>query len=178
MADTTRMSTSMQARPAHAADLPLLERPEELALEGQRELADLVQEQGAAVGHLDQPRLRLDSAREGTLLVAEQLGLQELLGQRGAVDGHERLGGALAVGVDGPRDELLARPGLAQDEDVGLRPRRLLDQLEDAHHGRAAPDDVLEAERLLELLAQVAILALERALPQRAVDGDAELLGP
>jgi hypothetical protein len=108
--------------------------------------------------------------------VAEQLGLQEMLGQGGAVDGHERLGGALAVGVNGPRHELLPRAGLVEDEDVGFRPRGLLDELEDAHHDRAPPDDVLEPERLLELLAKVSILALQGAMPERAVDGDAELL--
>ena len=116
MADTTRMSTSISPVPPTRRIVPLLERPEKLALEGQRELADLIQEQRPPVGQLDQARFRLDRAREGALLVTEQLALQKLFGQRGAVDGHERLGGALAVRMDGARHQLLARPGLAQDE--------------------------------------------------------------
>src|SRR4029453_18617450 len=67
-----------EARPAYAANLSLLERAEELALKGQRQLADLIQEKGAAVGHLDQSGLGLDCTREGALLVAEQLGFQEM----------------------------------------------------------------------------------------------------
>ena len=39
------------------------------------------------MGQLDQARLGLDGPRESALLVAEQLGLQQLLGQRRAVDG-------------------------------------------------------------------------------------------
>ena len=129
------------------------------------------------IGHLDQPGLRLHRPREGPLLVAEQLRFQQVLGQRRAVDGNEGPRGALAVGVDGPRHQLLARPGLSQHEDIGLGARGLLDQLEHADHGGAAPDDVLEAERLLELLAEVAVLESQLALAQRAVDGDAELVG-
>jgi hypothetical protein len=75
-----------------------------------------------------------------------------------------------------PGDELLARAGLAQDEDVRLRARRLLHQLEDLADGRARPDDVLEAQGLLELAAEVPVLQLETALAQRALDRDAQLL--
>ena len=35
------------------------------------------------------------------------------------------------------RDQLLARPVLAEDEDVGLGPGDLLDDREDLFHGRA-----------------------------------------
>ena len=112
------------------------------------------------------PGFVLIGPRERALLVAEQLGLEQLLGQRRAVDGHEGLGGARAVGVDGARDQLLARPRLAEHQDVGLGPRRLLHQLEDPGHGRAAADHVLEPERRLQLLAQVAVLE-----PQIAAGG-------
>jgi hypothetical protein len=41
---------------------------------------------------------------EGALLVAEQLALEERLGDGGAVDGEERLVGPVRLLVDRPRD--------------------------------------------------------------------------
>ena len=56
----------------------------------ERHVADLVEEEGAAVGLLEAaPVAPLVRAGEGALLVAEQLALEERLGQRGAVDRHE-----------------------------------------------------------------------------------------
>jgi hypothetical protein len=161
---------------AHAADLVLLQRAQQLDLEADGHLADLVQEQRAPVGHLDEAGLGAQRAGEGSLLVTEQLRLQEVLGEGGAVDRHERVRGPRAVGVDGPRDELLARAGLAGDQDVGLRARRLLHQLEYARHRRAGPDQALEAERLLELPAQVPVLDLEAPMAKRPLDRHPELL--
>ena len=51
-----------------------------------------------------------------TLLMAEELGLEDLAGNRTAVDGHERAlytGGILMQRVG---DQLLSGPGLADDE--------------------------------------------------------------
>ena len=123
---------------ADAADLPLLEHPQQLRLEGQRELADLVQEQRAA----DRPpRIRPGSAWTAPVNAPfswpNSSDSSSCSGSEAQSTGHERLGGARAVGVDGARDQLLAGARLAQDEDVRLRARRLPDQLEDPRHGRA-----------------------------------------
>src|SRR5213078_4387904 len=123
-----------------------------------------------------EPALGLHRAREGAALVAEELRLQELLGQRGAVHRDERLGGPRAVRVHGPRDQLLARARLAADEDVGVRPRRLADELEDPRHRRAPPDDVLEPERALELALEVHVLELELPRAEPALDRHTELV--
>ncbi len=50
---------------------------------------------------------------EGALLVAEQLALQQRLGNRRAVDRQERPVGAAAVLVEGAGDQLLAGAALA-----------------------------------------------------------------
>ena len=68
-----------------------LERPEQLGLQLERQGADLVEEQGAAVRQLEQARLGGDRAGEGALLVAEQLALEQVGRDRGAVDLDERL---------------------------------------------------------------------------------------
>jgi len=54
--------------------------------------------------------------------------------------------------------------------------RALAHELEDLRHGGASPDDVLETERPLELLAQVAVLELERALAEAALDRHPQLV--
>src|SRR5437870_4537065 len=77
------------AAPAHALDLTLLEDPQELRLQRQRHVSDLVQEQGPAVGRFESAGARLDSGRHAAL-DAEQLGLEQRFGQRGAVDRDER----------------------------------------------------------------------------------------
>ena len=75
---------------AEALELALLQHAQELGLRRQAHLADLVEEQHAAGGQLDLARLGLLRAREGAALVAEELGLEQLLGERRAVQGDKR----------------------------------------------------------------------------------------
>ncbi len=99
---------------ADRPDLAVLQRAQQLRLHLGPHVADLVEEQGAAVGHLEQAALGADGAGERAARVAEQLGLEQRLGQRRAVDRHERRVGARRVGVDGARDQLLAGARLAR----------------------------------------------------------------
>ena len=73
------------------ADLPLLERAEELRLERERHLRHLVEEERPAVGDLEEPLLLLVRAGEAALLVPEELALEQVLGHRGAVLADEEL---------------------------------------------------------------------------------------
>ena len=75
---------------ADAEDDALLQRAEELHLEVQRQLADLVEEERALVGRLELAGPRRDRAGEGALHVAEELALDQVLGDGAAVDGDER----------------------------------------------------------------------------------------
>jgi hypothetical protein len=75
---------------------------------GRGELAELVEEQRAAVGLADEAGA-LGGADVGEVPgVAEQLGVEEGLGEGGGVAGDERSGGAEGERVDGLGDELLA----------------------------------------------------------------------
>ncbi len=85
---------------ADAADLALLEDPQQLDLHAGRDVADLVEQQRAAVGRLEQADPVLRSARERAARVAEELALEERLGDRAAVDGDERPRGAGGLVVD------------------------------------------------------------------------------
>src|SRR5204862_4620046 len=65
---------------SHATHLALLQRAQELHLQWHRQLADLVEEQRAAVGFLEQSTATVDRPRECTARMSEQLTLEQLLG--------------------------------------------------------------------------------------------------
>ena len=72
-----RVSTAIGWRPPIALDHALLQEAQQLDLQRQRDVADLVEEQGAALGQLDLADIGLDRAGERAALVAEQLGLEQ-----------------------------------------------------------------------------------------------------
>ena len=78
--------------------------------------------------------------------MAEELALEECLGDGAAVDGDEGAGMARAVRVYGAGHQLLAGAALALAEHGGIRLGDPLDHREDvAHLGRGA-EDVREAD--------------------------------
>jgi hypothetical protein len=128
------------ARVAHGPDLALLQDAQQLRLQARRRLRDLVQEERAAVGDLEEALLVGDRAREGAALVAEELALEDALGERGAVHGHEEAVRTRAPVVDGARDQLLARARLALDQDGAAVRRHLVDERQHLVHDRLADD--------------------------------------
>ena len=80
-----------------------MQHAKQLHLHRRTEFGDLVQEERSAVRQLESPRFAACSAGEGALLVPEQLGLEEVLRQGGAVDGVELEalpGGQVVDGVE------------------------------------------------------------------------------
>ena len=73
-------------RAADALERPLLEDAEQRDLRARRDVADLVEEERAALGHLEAAATTRDGAGERALLVAEELGEEERLDERRAVD--------------------------------------------------------------------------------------------
>ena len=79
----------------HGLDLARLQHAEELGLHLERHVADLVEEDGAAVRPLEEARLVRHRAREGPALVAEELGFEQGGRERrarrqSAMDRHSR----------------------------------------------------------------------------------------
>src|SRR3984885_4896531 len=70
----------------NALEFALLQCAEKLHLHLDGDLSDLVEKERAAIGELEPPRLARDRTGERTALVAEELALDELLGDGGAVD--------------------------------------------------------------------------------------------
>ncbi len=76
-------------RRTHGPHRPVLQHVQQLRLQRRRHLADLVEEQRAAMGLDEQPRALAGGARERSARVTEQLALQQGLGQRRAVHRYE-----------------------------------------------------------------------------------------
>ena len=76
-----RTSTRDRLVAADAREGLLLDYLQELDLEPHRQLADLVEKQGALVGVLEATRLLLHRPGERSALVAEELALEQVLGQ-------------------------------------------------------------------------------------------------
>src|SRR5678815_1895443 len=107
-------------RAAERRELALLEEPQELHLNGKRDVSDLVEEERAALRELDTTRLALGRPGERALLVTEELALEERLGDRAAVHGDERTVLSRALLVDFARRDLLAAAALAAQEHLSL----------------------------------------------------------
>ena len=82
-----------------------------------RQFGHLVEEDRAAVGLLKIALAGLGSAGEGTLLVAEKLGIDGSLGYGRTIDGDVLVVLARRIGVNDLRKKLLAHTALARDED-------------------------------------------------------------
>ena len=109
--------------------------------------------------------------------MAEQLGLDQFLGNRGAIDLDERALHAPAVVVDGVGDELFAGAVFALDQDVGFGIGDGGHQVEQLTHLAAAPDDVLELVAVQQLPAQREVFGLELGSLDRATQHRQHALG-
>ena len=111
---------------ADAPEARLLEHAQQAGLELERHVADLVQEQRAALGQFEGAAAVAMGPGEGAAHVPEQLALDELGRNRAAIHHLERSARAFAQLVNRARRELLARARLADEHDrkVGARDRR------------------------------------------------------
>src|SRR5262249_23662685 len=91
--------------------------------------------------HFEAARLVLDRAGERPPLVAEELGLDQVLGEERAAHGDERLMAPSARMVQQVRDDFLAGPALAGDDDAAVAAADDLHEVEDGAHPRAVADD-------------------------------------
>ncbi len=126
-------------------------------------MADLVEEDAAPVGELEEAGLAaLLRAGEGPVLVAEELALDEVVGEGAQVHSEEGAALAGAGGVDGRGEELLARARLAVDEDGQVGGGEARGYAPRAIHGDALADDVLHG--VLGHVAAAAVLEAEAGL--------------
>src|SRR5207244_12512587 len=113
----------------------------QLHLDRERDVADLVEEQRSTLGELDPSRLSRLRAGERALLVAEELALEEIFGERAAVDGHERTALSRGSRVDRAGCELFSSAALSPDQNGRARGRGAGDELEHLLHRAPSADD-------------------------------------
>jgi hypothetical protein len=164
MTRTLKGNLAVVADPAHG---PLLQHPQELGLQARRHVADLVEEQGAAVGGQHQTLAIGPGVGEGAAHVAEKLALEQRLRHGGAVDRHERPVGPRAATVQRASNQLLAGAALAGDEAGGLGAGRPPSRSNRSRIGALAPTISSKADRPRPL----ALEALELAAQPLVLDG-------
>ena len=146
VAQTTRTSTRSGAVAAEREDLARLQDAQELRLRLERHVADLVEEERPAVGELDEARLVAVGAAEGAAPVAEELALEQVVRDGGAVDGLEAPAPPRDA-VQLARGDLLARARLAEEHARELRRRDALELGGDEVHLPAADERLRSASR-------------------------------
>jgi len=93
-----------------------LERPQQLALQLEIEVADVIEVERAAGREFEESELALLCARIGSLLHTKEFELESRFLKAGAIDGNERPRRPASLGVQEPRHQVLAGAGLAGDE--------------------------------------------------------------
>ncbi len=151
---------------AHAVEMPVRQHTQQARLQVERHVADFIEKERAALGLLEAAAPLGLCAREGAALVAEQLGLQQVLGDGGGVDGHEGAARHGRVLVQRARHQFLARARLARDQHRDLALAEPADGAKDVLHGR----------RLAQHLGLQRGLCLGHVLAQAFLDGAADEL--
>jgi len=118
---------------------------------------------------------RRGRAGERSAGVAEQLCLEQVLGDRRAVDHDERFAGAVRAVVNRARDQLLAAPGLPLDEHRGLARSDAHDRRVELAHAGASADEIAEA--ILRPQIDRRLLGLGEDGEHRPPDADARHRG-
>src|SRR6185436_5870541 len=165
-----------QLSATHPVEGFLFERPQDLRLERQRQIADFIQEQGTSVGQLELPRLPRTRAGEGAFLVSKEFGLEKRLWNRRAVDGHKRTVGAGAEGMQRACKEFFAGAALALEQDRGIGRRRALQR--DGHVLQLGifAHDLRSPALRRELLSQEYVFRRHPALYERALDHQQQMI--
>jgi len=151
----------------------ILEDAQKLGLEQWRELADLVEKQRAAVGHLEQPLLHGLGVGEGALLMAEQFGLHQGFGNGGTVDGYKGPLAAGAVVVDGLGDQVFAGATFSLNQNCsGFAGGNLVNELHQFRDLPGDPDHVVIARAPPHLPAERFDLRAQGARLQGILERD------
>ena len=127
MAAITRTSTLRVRDLADPLELTLLQHAQQLALQFERDFADLVQKQRAAIGEFEAAEPVAQRAGECASGMSEKFALEQFARYRRAIDPDQRAMAALAGLVDGARDQFLAGAGFAGDQHAGVGRRHQLD---------------------------------------------------
>src|ERR1039457_2127946 len=129
---------------AQSFKLAVLNDPQQLGLQFQRQISDFIEEYGASVGQLKTPDLSGIGPGEGAPFTPEELAFDEGRRQCRAVDCYHWPGLAYTTVVDGACHDSLAGAGLAKQKNCHVHGRYLLNQGKYMREGAALADDLAE----------------------------------
>jgi len=153
-----------------------LQHAEQLDLRAPRQIANLVEEQRAAVGEFEPASALAVSTRKRALLVTEQFRLDERIGQGRHVDRHEGMLGARTRVVNGTRQHLFAGTALASDQDRGTARRGPGDGVDGLGHPRVGGVEARKPVPGRELFAERFVLGNQRPAFERSRDQHLEFI--
>ena len=113
-----------------------MQESEKLWLHVERQVAYLIDEEGAARGRPDYTGRICYRAGKGAAAIAEQVALRQLPGYRRAVEGYEYFFTTRREHVNGARHQLLARAGLARNQHSHVGRANLVHFLNETSHDR------------------------------------------
>lgn len=125
----------------YAGDFAPFDGREQLGLHREREVADFVEQQRSARRHLHSSGLGTAGVGEGALFVAEEFPFEKIFRDTAHVDADKGSSGARRILRQQAGNDVFARAVLAGKKDVGVRLCELVDERQDAHHGRRPADD-------------------------------------
>ncbi len=157
-------------------DLSAFDHPQEFDLGGHRQVADLVEKEGAAVGEFESSLASSVRAGESAAFVAEKLAFEDTFRERGTVKGDERFMFSRAVGVERSSDQFFTGPVFAEDQDGGGGGGDEAKPSDHLVHGWGIADNPFEAELLIELLAKFDIGSAESMAFGRFADDGPEFV--
>ncbi len=145
VAATMRTSTFSARLPPTRGDLVALQHAQQLGLQLERHVADLVEEERAARRLAEASRAALDGAREGALLVAEELALEQLARDRRAFTATKAPAARGDAWWIARATSSLPVPLSPVISTATSRARDAPDRLEDLEHRAAAADEAIAA---------------------------------
>src|SRR5258708_37451557 len=110
-------------RAAYRLKLACLEHTQQLWLQFQRYISNFIEEQRATIRQRKAADVRTNGTRESPAFMSEEFAFEKTSRQCRAVHLDEIPAAARAELVNRPRDDFLARPGLAADQDSCIRGR-------------------------------------------------------
>ena len=144
--------------------LLLLQHAEQFDLRLQRQVADFIEENGAAIRDFETPIAIRQRAGERSLHMAKQFALDQSGADGSAVHFHQRAVVPRAAVMDGAGHEFLARARLADDQHRRICGRNLINLLEQTHQRRTVPDDFAEVVLAADFLLEITVLRFESRL--------------
>jgi hypothetical protein len=135
----------MGAPASEALEFLFLQNTEELRLQCEGDIPYFIQKQSPFVGQLEAANLLCDRSCKSASLVAEEFALEQVEGNRRAIELNQGLAAAGTRVVNRVSDEFLAGASLSLNENGRVRRRDSLGLIENDSKSRAVADDLLES---------------------------------